>query len=84
MILEHKHINYANGEYYKIVTDGRTLKAFKNRDYIKDYDKNHKYVDSYDYFNSDKNIDEFNYKNDKYAIRYFDGCFMPFVIIIIN
>tara|TARA_R110000824_G_scaffold256095_1_gene445017 strand:+ start:655 stop:906 length:252 start_codon:yes stop_codon:yes gene_type:complete len=81
MILEHKHVNYPTN--YKIVNDCRVLKAFKNRNYIKDYDKNHKYVDSYDYFNSDKNIDEFNYKNDNYVIKYFDGCFMPYVCKVI-
>ena len=87
MILEHKHINYANGEYYKIITDSRILKAFKNRNYIKDYDKNHSYVDAYDCYNCKdykKIVTEFNYKNDNYAIRYFDGCFSPFVIKIIN
>ena len=66
----------------KIVTDARILKAFKNRGFIKDYDKIYKYVDSYDYYNSNKNIDSFYYKNELYKIKFFDGCFYPFVIKI--
>jgi len=82
MIFEHTHNNYP--KKYKIVNDCRTLRALKNRGYIKDYDKNHKYIDSYDYFNSNKNIDNFSYKNNNYEVKYFDGCFMPYVIQIIN
>ena len=64
----------------KIVTDCRILRAFKNKGFIKDYDLEFKYVNSYDYYNSDKNIDKFKYKNNTYKIKYFDGCFNPFVI----
>ena len=64
----------------KIITDCRTLRAFKNKGFIKDYDLQFKYVDSYDYYNSNKNIDYFKYKNNTYEIKYFDGCFYPFVI----
>ena len=75
MILEHKHINY--GKNYKIITDGRILRAVKNKGFIIDYDKNYKYIDDY-------NINQFYYKNELYKIKYFDGCFNPFLIKIIN
>ena len=82
MILEHKHINYNNN--YKIVTDGKILKAFKNKGFIIDYDKKFKYVDEHNYYNSNKSINEFYYKNELYKIKYFDGCFNPFIIKIIK
>ena len=82
MIFEHTYNNYP--KKYKIVNDCRTLRALKNRGYIKDYDKNHKYIDSYDYFNWNKSINNFSYKNNNYEVKYFDGCFMPYVIQIIN
>ena len=82
MILEHNHIKYDNN--YKIITDNRVLKAIKNRNFIIDYDKNHKYVESHNYYNSDKYINEFYYKNELYKIKYFDGCFSPFLIKIIK
>ena len=75
MLFEHKHINYSNN--YEIVKDGRLLRAFKNKDFIIDYDKNFKYIDSY-------NKSEFFYKNELYKIKFFDGCFNPFVIKIIK
>ena len=62
----------------KIVTDARILKAFKNRGFIKDYDKIYKYVDS----DFKQFLYEFKYKNNTYKIKYFDGCFYPFVIKI--
>ena len=82
MILEHSHIKYDNN--YKIISDGRVLKALKNRGFIIDYDKAHKYVDEHNYHNSNKSINEFYYKNELYKIKYFDGCFSPFVIKIIK
>ena len=82
MILEHSHIKYDNN--YKIISDGRVLKAFKNRGFIIDYDKNYKYIDEHNYYNSDKSINEFYYKYELYKIKYFDGCFNPFIIKIIK
>ena len=82
MILEHSHIKYDNN--YKIISDGRVLKALKYRGFIIDYDKAHKYVDEHNYYNSNKSINEFYYKNELYKIKYFDGCFSPFVIKIIK
>ena len=81
MIIEHEHNNYPNN--YKLITDGRVLKSFIKRGFIKDYCKTYKYVDSFDYYNSDKNITSFEYKNNLYQIKYFDGCFNPFIIKII-
>ena len=67
MILEHSHIKYDNN--YKIISDGRVLKALKNRGFIIDYDKAHKYVDEHNYYNSNKSINEFYYKNELYKIH---------------
>ena len=41
---------------HKIITDARILKALKNRGFIIDYDKKYKYVNAYNYYNSNKNI----------------------------
>ena len=79
MILEHTYNNYPNN--YKIVSDCRVLKALKNRNYINSYDKNHKYIDCSFKQQLNHNIE---YKNNIYKIKYFDGCFMPFIIKIIN
>ena len=65
---------------HKIITDARILKALKNRGFIIDYDKKYKYVNAYNYYNSNKNIYQFYYKNKPYEIKYFDGCFSPFVV----
>jgi hypothetical protein len=59
----------------KIVRDGRTLRAMgkagnfeypvhKGQPYVNDLDK----------------PSRFNYKGYEYHIRYFDGCFCPFVV----
>ena len=77
MILEHSHVNYPLN--YEIVNDCRVLKALKNRNYIKAYSKTHKYIDEYDYM-----LTAFKYNNNDYVIKYFDGCFMPFVCKINN
>ena len=79
MIFEHTHNNYPNN--YKIVNDCRVLRALKNRNYINSYDKNHKYIDCSFKQQLNHNIE---YKNNIYEIKYFDGCFMPFIIQIIN
>ena len=78
MIFEHTHNNYPNN--YIIVNDCRTLRALKNRNFINSYDKKYKYVDYS--FKMISNCIE--YKNNIYEIKYFDGCFMPFVIQIIK
>lgn len=78
MIFEHNHINYA--KEYEIVNDGRILKAFKNRGFINSYDKQFKYIDC-SFRQQLKNI---NYKNNKYEIKYFDGCFSPFIVKLTN
>ena len=75
IIMQHNHVNYPNN--YEIVRDGRTLNALLNRGFIDGWDKNYKYVEG-------DNYGGFKYNNDSYIIRYFDGCFMPFVCKIIN
>ena len=74
MLFEHEHNNYPNN--YKIINDGRTLKALKNRGYIDSYDKQFKYIEC----SFKQQITPINYKNETYKIKYFDGCFSPFII----
>lgn len=64
---------------YKIIDDGRTLKALKNRGFFTSYDKQFKYIDG-DYKLLKTSI---IYKNKTFKIKYFDGCFCPFVIELI-
>lgn len=60
----------------KIVKNLNTLKAMERKNLIKlhkDTSKGFYYIDdAINYF--------FNYKNNKYKIKFFDGCFCPFVI----
>ena len=77
MIFEHSHVDYA--KQYEIVNDGRILKALKNRGFINSYDKKFKYIDC----SFKQKIRPINYKNNEYQIKYFDGCFNPFIIKII-
>jgi len=81
IIMQHSHINYP--ECYKIVTDGRVLNALKKRGLINEWDKIHKYINDY---KMDRlcSQDEIIYNNDKYIIKYFEGCFSPFVCKVIN
>ena len=81
IILEHNHVNYPST--YKIVTDGRILNALKNRGLIDEWDKIHKYINEYK-IDRLSSKDEIIYNNNKYIIKYFDGCFMPYVIVINN
>ena len=81
MILEHNHVNYPSK--YEIVTDGRILNALKNRGLIDEWDKIHKYINEYK-MDRLASKDEIIYNNNKYIIKYFDGCFMPYVIVINN
>ena len=81
MILEHNHVNYPST--YEIVTDGRILNALKNRGLIDEWDKIHKYINEYK-MDRLSSKDEIIYNNNKYIIKYFDGCFMPYVIVINN
>lgn len=64
---------------YKIINDGRTLKALKNRGFFTSYDKQFKYIDGdYEFLKT-----SIIYKNKTFKIKYFDGCFCPFVIELI-
>lgn len=61
----------------EIVKNGNTLKAMNKQGHIifpVDESKN-PYVD-FDYLKPRI----FDYKNNKYEIKYFDGCFFPFVV----
>ena len=68
MIFEHDN--------YKIINDGRTLRALKNRGYIDSYDKQFKYIEC----SFKQQITPIKYKNETYKIKYFYGCFSPFII----
>ena len=77
MISEHQHRMYPKN--YKIVNDGRVLNALVKRGFINEWDRIHKYINNYDYGNH-----SVIYNNNEYHIEYFDGCFNPFVVVIIN
>ena len=77
IIMQHSHIKYPDN--YEIVRDGRTLNALLNRGFIDGWDKTHKYVD-YEF----KLDIRHKYNNNTYLIKYFDGCFMPFVCKVID
>ena len=81
IILQYNHVNYPST--YEIVTDGRILNALKNRGLIDEWDKIHKYINEYK-IDRLSSKDEIIYNNNKYIIKYFDGCFMPYVIVINN
>ena len=76
--MQHSHINYPDN--YEIVRDGRTLNALLNRGFIDGYDKNYSYVE----YPLNRLNTQTKYNNDKYIIKYFDGCFMPFVCKVID
>lgn len=76
--MQHSHVNYP--DKYEIVRDGRVLNALVKRGLINEWDKIHKYINDYNY---GVNLNVI-YNNNKYMIKYFDGCFMPFVCRINN
>ena len=81
IIIQHGHVNYPPS--YEIVEDGRVLNALVNRGLINEWDKTHKYINEYDMsrlISGDRII----YNNDLYVIKYFEGCFSPFVCKVIN
>ena len=58
-----------------IVRDGRTLRGMsKKGHFFYPVTKGQPYVDE------ESNPRSFEYKNQKYRIEYFDGCFFPFVV----
>ena len=81
MIFEHQHVTYPKS--YEIVTDGRVLNALVKRGFINEWDKIHKYINEYK-MDRLSSKDEVIYNNNKYIIKYFDGCFMPFVVVVNN
>jgi len=78
IIIEHQHNTYPDN--YEIVTDGRVLNALVKRGLINEWDKIHKYINDYNY---GVNLNVI-YNNNKYIIKYFEGCFSPFVCKINN
>ena len=60
---------------YKIITDKRTLRAFKNR-YGFEYDNNYSYILNIDYIK-----DNIIYKGHEYDIKYISGCFYPYLVM---
>ena len=81
ILFEHNYVNYPSN--YKIVTDGRILNALVKRGLIDEWDKIHKYINEYK-MDRLASKDEIIYNNNKYIIKYFEGCFMPYVIVINN
>ena len=78
IIIEHQHNTYPDN--YEIVTDGRVLNALVKRGLINEWDKIYKYINDYNY---GVNLNVI-YNNNKYIIKYFEGCFSPFVCKINN
>ena len=78
IIIEHQHNTYPDN--YEIVIDGRVLNALVKRGLINEWDKIHKYINDYNY---GVNLNVI-YNNNKYIIKYFEGCFSPFVCKINN
>tara|TARA_Y100000593_G_scaffold25734_1_gene51305 strand:+ start:226 stop:474 length:249 start_codon:yes stop_codon:yes gene_type:complete len=77
MMSEYQHRMYPKN--YKIVRDGRVLNALVKRGFINEWDEKHKYINDYNYTNT-----SIIYNNKIYHIEYFDGCFNPFVVVVIN
>ena len=59
---------------YDVITDGRVLRAVAWR-YMTDFDKRHKYC-----LTPSQCPFEMEYKGDKYRLKYFDGCFYPYLV----
>ncbi len=56
------------------ITDGRTLQAMEQQGHFTRPHKHHPYVDE------GNNPTRFTWNGSNYSIRYFDGCFYPFVV----
>tara|TARA_R100001480_G_scaffold91991_2_gene98172 strand:+ start:695 stop:910 length:216 start_codon:yes stop_codon:yes gene_type:complete len=69
----------------KTITDLRTLKAI-SRKYNLDFCSIYKYYigDAYKDNKGNNLPNKFNYKNQVYKLKYFSGCFNPFLIKTIN
>ena len=52
----------------EIIKNIKTLNALK-------YDKKYRYIIDYDFLQT-----TFSHNNKRYKIKYFDGCFYPFII----
>ena len=81
LIMQHTYLDYPDS--YEIVTDGRVLNALVKRGLIDEWDKIYKYINEYklDRLSSQ---DRIIYNNNMYIIKYFDGCFSPFVCKVNN
>lgn len=60
----------------EIVRDGRTLKAMSKGRFLYPITRGEPYVDE------ENNPRAFDYKGNSYEIRYYDGCFYPFVVLV--
>ncbi len=58
-----------------VITDKRTLNALAKAGHISRPDVRFSYVDR-----SDELTSTFDHKGNKYSVKYFDGCFYPFVV----
>jgi hypothetical protein len=56
------------------VRDGRKLRAMSKGRFQYPVTSGHPYVDEGEFPR------RFEYKNEQYEIKYFDGCFFPFVV----
>jgi hypothetical protein len=81
IIMQHSHVSYPPS--YEIVEDGRILNALVKRGLIDEWDRTHKYINKYN-MSRLASDDRIIYNNDLYMIKYFEGCFSPFVCKVIN
>lgn len=68
----------------EIIKDLRVLKAIGKRCNIK-FDEEYKYCIDYNGTTTDKSdlwVNGFNYNNNKYILKFFDGCFHPYLVKI--
>jgi hypothetical protein len=58
----------------EIIKDIKTLNAISKKQNLK-YDKKYRYITDYNFLRT-----TFLHNNKKYKIKYFDGCFNPYLI----
>ena len=68
-----------------VINDLRILKAIGKK-YNLDFDKDFKYYIGNAYLDNKGNslFNVFEYKGKKYELKYFDGCFNPFLVEVLK
>lgn len=70
----------------KIIKDLRTLKAIEKATGLK-FDRDFKYCIDYKHYKQqgieNPFVDGFDYKGTKYCLRFYSGCFCPYLVTLI-